>query len=59
MVDLLLVALVISDRRNQEACRVFQWSLTVFVVFQVVHFTVTDTEPWIAFTSWFASLPLT
>lgn len=59
MVDLLLLALVIADRRNQEACRVFQWSLTVFVVFQVVHFTVTDTEPWIAFTSWFASLSLT
>jgi hypothetical protein len=59
MVDLLLLALVIRDRRGKTGGRVFQHALVVFVVFQFLHLTITDTRPWISFAGWFAALPLT
>jgi len=59
MVDLLLVALIISDYRQNAGGKVFQYALTVFLAFQILHLTITDTRPWIAFAGWFASLPLT
>lgn len=59
MVDLLLLALVISDRRQNAGGRVFQYALTVFVIFQALHLMITDTRPWIEFAGWFASLPIT
>jgi hypothetical protein len=59
MVDLLLIALVISDHRQNAGGRVFQYSLAVFVAFQILHLMITDTQPWIAFAGWFAGLPLT
>ncbi len=59
MVDLLLLALLISDRRQQVGGRVFQYALSVFVVFQLLHLTTTGTQAWISFSAWFAALPLT
>ena len=59
MVDLILVALIISDYRQNTGGRVFQYALAVFVTFQVLHLTITDTQPWINFAGWFAGLPLT
>lgn len=59
MVDLLLLALVISDRRQNAGGRVFQYALAVFVIFQALHLMITDTRPWIEFAGWFASLPIT
>ena len=59
MVDLLLLALLISDRRQNAGGRVFQTALTIFVAFQILHLTITDTQPWIAFAGWFAGLPIT
>ncbi len=59
MVDLLLLALVISDRRRGSGGRVFQYALTVFLIYQALHLTVTHTRPWISFAGWFAGLPLT
>jgi len=59
MVDLLLLALVIWDRRDKTSGCVFQYALVVFVTFQILHLTVTDTKAWISFAGWFASLPLT
>jgi hypothetical protein len=59
MVDLLLLALLLSDRRQHTGGRVFQYALSVFVVFQLLHLTTTATPAWINFSAWFASLPLT
>ncbi len=59
MVDLLLLALLIRDRHQNTGGRVFQYALVVFVVFQILHLTITNTKPWISFAGWFASLPLT
>ena len=59
MVDSLMLSLIIFDRGNAQAHRVFQWALAVFVFYQVLHLTVTDTHPWIAFAEWFTRLPLT
>jgi hypothetical protein len=59
MVDLLLVALIISDYRQDTGGRVFQYALAIFVTFQVLHLTITGTQPWIEFAGWFAGLPLT
>ena len=58
-VDLLLVALIISDRRQNAGGKVFQYALAVFIAFQILHLTITDTLPWINFAGWFAGLPLT
>ena len=59
MVDLLLLAIVIAERGQKSGRRVFQGALVVFVAYQALHFTVTDTTWWIRFAGWFANLPIT
>ena len=59
MVDLLLLAIVIAERRQESGRRVFQGALVVFIAYQALHLTVTDTTWWIRFAGWFAALPIT
>ena len=59
MVDLLLLAIVIAERRQESGRRVFQGALVVFIAYQALHLTVTDTTGWIRFAGWFANLPIT
>ena len=59
MVDLLLVGIIYVDRENKPGQRVFIGALLVFLSYQALHLTVTDTRTWINFAGWFASLPIT
>ncbi len=59
MVDLLLLGVIYVDRGNKSGQRVFIGALLVFLAYQALHLTVTDTEAWISFAGWFASLPIT
>ena len=59
MVDLLLVGIIYVDRGNKSGQRVFIGALLVFLAYQALHLTVTDTQTWINFAGWFASLPIT
>ncbi len=59
MVDLLLLAIIVAERRQESGRRVFQGALVAFVAYQMLHLTVTDTQAWIQFAGWFANLPIT
>ena len=59
LTDLLIVALIVMERRSRAGRRVFPVMLAVFVLAQVpALFGLTNTAPWQAFASWFAALPL-
>ena len=59
LVDLLLLAIVVAERRQESGRRVFQGALVVFIAYQALHMTVTDSTGWIRIAGWFANLPIT
>ncbi len=58
VVDLILVALLVHDRIERHYAQVYPGMLVVFLVSQVPTFFVPQTAWWLAFTKWFARLPL-
>jgi hypothetical protein len=60
LTDLVIVALIVLERRSRAGRRVFPVMLAVFVLAQIpALFGLTNTALWQAFASWFAALPLT
>ena len=60
LTDLVIVALIVLERRSRAGRRVFPVMLAVFVLAQIpALFGLTNTAPWQAFARWFAALPLT
>lgn len=60
LTDLVIVALIVMERRSRAGRRVFPVMLAVFVLAQIpALFGLTNTALWQAFASWFAALPLT
>ena len=60
LTDLVIVALIILERRSKSGRKVFPIMLAVFVLAQSVALLgLTNTAPWQAFARWFAALPLT
>jgi hypothetical protein len=60
LTDLVIVALILLERRSRTGRWVFPMTLAVFVLAQIpALFGLTNTEPWQAFARWFAALPLT
>ena len=60
LTDLVIVALIVLERRSKSGRWVFPTTLAVFVLAQIpALFGLTNTAPWQAFASWFAALPLT
>jgi hypothetical protein len=60
LTDLVIVALIVLERRSRTGRWVFPMTLAFFVLAQIpALFGLTNTEPWQAFARWFAALPLT
>ncbi len=60
LTDLVILALIIMERRGKSGRWVFPVMLGVFVLAQIpALFGLTNTAPWQAFVRWFAALPLT
>lgn len=59
MTDLILVILIIFERKQQSGRVVFPVMLLLFIFFQSLNLTWTRSTIWDNFVLWFASLPLT
>jgi len=57
--DLILIILIIIERRSQTGRDVFPIMLGVFLFFQILNLTSTRSQIWDGFSIWFARLPLT
>ncbi|MFV1997950.1 MAG: hypothetical protein ACC641_08045 [Acidiferrobacterales bacterium] len=59
LIDIILLVLIIMDRNQSNGREVFPIMLAVFVIFQGLNLTWTDSVAWDNFSLWFARLPLT
>lgn len=59
LTDFILLALIFLERRQKVGREVFPVALTLFLFFQWLTLSWTDSNIWHAFTMWFALLPLT
>lgn len=57
--DLILLLLIVMERNQTQGRKVFPLMLVIFVFFQSLNLTQTDTGAWKDFALWFANLPLT
>lgn len=58
LVDLILLILIVAERKQQRGRDVFPAMLGLFLIFQVLNLTATESLLWRRFAIWFASLPL-
>jgi len=59
LIDLILLVLIIMERNRPGGREVFPVMLLIFVIFQGLNLTWTDSTTWDNFSLWFAKLPLT
>jgi len=59
IMDLILILLIIVERKQQHGREVFPIMLVVFLFFQWLNLTWTKSNIWDNFSMWFAGLPLT
>jgi len=59
LIDIILIILIVMDRKKTIGREVFPTMLLIFLVFQVLNLTWTDSTVWDNFSLWFAELPLT
>ena len=59
LTDLILLMLIFMERKQTMGRNVFPIMLGVFVIFQGLNLTWTDSTTWDNFSLWFAKLPLT
>ncbi len=59
LTDLILIVLIILERKQKIGREVFPIMLTVFIFFQTLNLTWTRSSTWNDFSLWFAKLPLT
>lgn len=59
LIDLILIILILMERKKTQGREVFPIMLTIFLVFQGINLTLTDNIIWDNFSLWFAELPLT
>lgn len=59
IIILILLTLIFMERKKQKGREVFPIMLLVFIFFQTLNLTWTDSRAWDSFAMWFALLPLT
>ncbi len=59
IIDLILLALIFIERKQKNGREVFPIMLLVFIFFQALNLTWTNSKTWDNFSMWFALLPLT
>lgn len=59
LIDLIFIVLIIMERNQKQGREVFPIMLVVFLIFQILNLTWTDSSIWNSFSMWFAMLPLT
>lgn len=59
LIDIILLVLIVMDRNQTNGREVFPIILVIFVVFQGLNLTWTDSTTWDNISLWFANLPLT
>lgn len=59
LTDIILIILIIIERKQAKGREVFPIMLAIFAIFQIINLTWTDSKIWDIFSLWFASLPLT
>lgn len=59
IIDLILLTLIIMERKQKHAREVFPVMLLINLFFQTLNLTWTDSRAWDNFSMWFALLPLT
>jgi len=59
IVDLILVSLIFLERKQKQGRSVFPVMLGVFLLFQLLNLSWTDSQTWDSFALWFAKLELT
>lgn len=57
--DLILVLLIIRERHQNKAREVYPYTLILFIFFQALNLTSTNSVIWHYFSIWFARLPIT
>lgn len=59
IIDLILLALIFIERKQKNGREVFPIMLLIFIFFQTLNLSWTDSRAWDNFSMWFALLPLT
>jgi len=59
IVDLILVCFIFLERKQKQGRSVFSAMLGVFLLFQLLNLSWTDSQAWNSFTLWFAKLEIT
>jgi len=59
LTDLIFIILIIMERKQKQGREVFPIMLAIFLIFQGLNLTWTDSSLWSRFATWFAILPLT
>jgi len=59
LTDLVLIVLIFGERKRKQGREVFPTMLALFIFFQWLNLTWTNSDAWAAFSIWFARLPLT
>ncbi len=58
LIDIILLIFIVMERKQSKAREVFPMMLLVFLIFQYLNLTWTDSTTWDNFGLWFAKLPL-
>jgi hypothetical protein len=59
LTDLLLVTLIVLERRRKQGRAAFPIALAIFATGHILWFTFAQTETWMTFARWYRELPLT
>ncbi len=59
LTDLIFIVLIIMEHKQKQGREVFPIMLAIFLIFQGLNLTWTDSSLWNKFATWFAILPLT